>query len=259
LLILDSFDGANETQTLAQISRQMRIPKATALRHLLALEQAGYVVANAARDSYTLGSKPLTLAQRYLSQFSVLKQVRPIIAELAHKTGETAHFGVLEGCEVVYLEIAESPQRVRIYVQRGDRLPAHAVAAGKAILARGSDEAVEQFLRRAKLTRLTNATISDARAFRDELALTRAKGYGVNRGEWIEEIVGISCAVIGHDGEPLGALGVAGLGTRLQEAKLGSVGKIVCEHADRLSRLVGGHANAEPGRSKRAAAAGGRR
>jgi len=239
LLILESFDGAHRVQTLAQMSRRLAIPKATALRHLLALEYAGYVVADARRSSYTLGSKLLLLAQRYLGQFDMLDHARPIIAELAREAGETAHFAIMEGGEVVYLDIAEGPQRVRIYVQRGDRLPAHGVAAGKAILAQQPAEAVERFLA-AGLPPLTPNTITDPAAFRAELEATRSRGFALNLGEWVAEVTGVSAPVLAHSRGIVAAIGVAGLGTRLQEPRLAEVGMVVRRHAERLARLLGG-------------------
>src|SRR5258706_7908554 len=132
LKILESFDAANSTQTLARISAHLKIPKATALRTLRALEEMRYVFYEPREETYTLSSGVLTLAQRFLSRYETLAIARPLLADLASETGETAHFGVLQETEVVYLEIAESPQRIRAYVLRGDHLPAHCVAAGKA-------------------------------------------------------------------------------------------------------------------------------
>lgn len=236
--ILECFDHRSRALSLAEISRRTGVPKATALRHLLALDEAGYVVADDSRQSYSLGSRTLLLAERYLAQFDRLDSLRPLLAGLAEETGETAHYGVLEGSELVYLEIAESPQRVRVYVRRGDRLPAHAVAAGKAILAYESDAAVGAFLGRG-LAALTKHTITPPAAFRAELAAVRRRGHAVNLGEWVEEVTAVSAPVFGADGRAAGAVGVAGLGSRFHAARVAQVAELVKQCASRISSLLG--------------------
>ena len=242
--ILDCFDRQSRRLTLAEISRRTAIPKATALRHLLALDEAGYLVVDEGRQHYSLGSKALLLAERYLAQFDQLEVIRGALAELAQRTGETAHYGVLENTEMVYLEIAESPQRVRIYVRRGDRLPAHGVAAGKAVLAYESPETVAHFLAQG-LPTLTGKTITRATEFRNELAAVRRRGYAANLGEWVEEVTGVSAPVFGPDGRAMGAIGVAGPGTRMKAALVPEIGTVVRQAARRVSSLLGGRGPTE--------------
>ncbi len=239
LVMLESFDERHREQSLSDISRRLGIPKATALRHLLALQRAGYVTVDAKRQRYALGPQVLVLSRRYLEQFDILAQVRPVLADLAKATGETAHFGLLEGREVVYLEIAESPQRVRIYVQRGDRLPAHVVAAGKAILAHAPAE-VRQAFSAAGLPGLTPNSITSHRSFQAELALVRQRGYATNLGEWIDEVVGISAPVFAREQGVVGAIGVAGVGMRLRGPRLEELGAQVVRHAQHLTQTLGG-------------------
>jgi DNA-binding IclR family transcriptional regulator len=242
--ILECFDREHARLSLAEISRRTGVPKATALRHLLALDQTGYVVVDEARQHYSLGSMALLLAQRYLSQFDQLEAVRAALAGLAQQTGETAHYGVLEGAEMVYLEIAEGPQRVRMYVRRGDRLPAHAVAAGKAVLAHETPEALIEFLAHG-LPALTGRTITRTGDFRTELASVRRRGYAVNLGEWVEEVTAISAPVFGPGERATGAIGVAGPGTRLKAVRVPEIGTIVRNAARRLSALLGGRGLAD--------------
>lgn len=239
LAMLESFDERHPAQSLSEISQRLEIPKATALRHLLALEQAGYVTSDAKRQRYSLGPQLLVLARRYLAQFDILAQVRPALVELAQATRETAHFGVLEGRDVVYLEVTEGPQRVRIYVQRGDRLPAHSVAAGKAILAHAPPEQRLAFSREG-LPALTPTTIVTHKAFQAELAAVRRRGYATNQGEWITEVVGISAPVFAQERGVVGAIGVAGLGIRMKKAQLQDIAARVRQQAQQLTTALGG-------------------
>lgn len=239
LAALESFDGANPSQSLANISRRIGTPKATALRTLRALEVKGYVTLNEAEGTYSLAVGVLTLAQRYLTRYEALAIARPILAQVAAETGETAHYGVLQGNEVIYLEIAESPQRVRAYVVRGDHLPAHCVAAGKAILAYADPAAIEALVS-AGLPRLTPATIVRAKAFLSDLRVTRQRGYALNIGEWMEDVVGVSAPVFGHLGTVQGAVGIAGPRSRLNGRNVHQIGRLVHRYAEGISKKLGG-------------------
>ena len=236
--ILESFDAANSTQSLARISRHLKIPKATALRTLRALEEMRYVFYAPREETYALSSAVLALAQRFLSRYETVTVARPLLADLASETGETAHFGVLQDTEVVYLEIAESPQRIRAYVLRGDHVPAHCVAAGKAILAHTDPQTLEAFLA-SGLARMTPATITSRVSFLRDLRATQQRGYGVNVGEWMPDVTGVSAPVFGHTGIVEGAVGVAGPISRLSARKVHGVGRIVRQYADRLSAKLG--------------------
>ena len=79
-----------------------------------ALEQMRYVFYDAREEIYTLSSGVLTLAQRFLSRYETLTIARPLLADMASETGETAHFAVLQEAEVVYLEIGRASCRERV-------------------------------------------------------------------------------------------------------------------------------------------------
>lgn len=238
LAILECFDRRHPCLSLAEISRRLGIPKATAYRNLAALERFGYVVWDKRASTYSLGAKVLELSRRFLDQYEVLSVARPVLADLAAETGETAHIGVLNGADVVYVDIAESPQRVRAYVARGDRLPAHCVASGKAILAHADDALIEAVIE-SGLEKLTDKTVSTREAFLKDLAATRERGYGLNLGEWMDEVGAASAPVFSHLGQVIGAIGVAGPISRITPQKAEAIGRIVRKHADRVSAVLG--------------------
>lgn len=235
--MLEIFNTEREELTLAQISRELGLPKASCLRHLKALAQTGYVVYDRERKLYALGPAVLTLAQRFISQHASVLSCRPYLSQIAQETGETAHFGVLVGREVVYMDIAESPQRVRAVVGRGDRLPAHVTASGKAILAHTHRQIVEALLQ-SGIEAMTAHSITSAEIFRQELTITRERGYGVNLREWMDQVGAVSSPVFSQSRSIMGAIGVAGPISRLNESNIEEIGGIVCKHADRLSRSL---------------------
>jgi DNA-binding IclR family transcriptional regulator len=122
---------------------------------------------------------------------------------------------------------------------RGDHLPAHCVAAGKAILAHADAATVDAFLARS-LPRLTPTTITDRAAFLRDLRATKQRGYGLNVGEWMEDVTGVSAPVFTHSGTVQGAIGVAGPISRLNARNMHRIGRLVRRYADRVSHKLGG-------------------
>lgn len=239
--ILEAFDGEADALSLAEIAARTGVPKASALRHLKALAQMGYVIHDAAAKSYGLGPSILTLAERFLAQQPSVHACRPVLAGLARETGETAHYVVLQGADLVYLDIAESPRRVRAYVSRGDREPAHCMASGKAILAYSSPQTVERCIANG-LAPLTRHTITDADAFRAELAAIAKRGYGTNLSEWMDDVGAAGAPIFSSSGKVVGAIGVSAPLARLNAGNADAVGAVVLEHAARFTDLVAGRA-----------------
>ena len=241
LSILESFSGSAGELTLAEIAVRTGVAKASALRHLKALTQMGYAVHDRGRKTYTLGPATLPLAERFMAQQPSVQACRPFLEEIAQATGETAHYAVLRGAHVIYLDIAESPRRIRAYVSRGDRQPAHCMASGKAILAFSQDGVVDAVLQ-AGLTGLTAHTITEARAFRTELENIRAEGFGTNLSEWMDDVGAAAAPVFSSSGQVLGAIGVAAPIGRLNRENAAEVGALVRDRAQEFTQALSGRA-----------------
>jgi len=146
---------------------------------------------------------------------------------------------VLRVPDIVYVDIAESPQRVRAIVPRGEHLPAYCVASGRAILAHSDKETVERVIA-GGLKRRTKFTITRRGPFLEELKRIAERGYAANVGEWIEDVVGISSPVFSPDGNVFAAVGVSLPTSRIQPKRIESLGEIVSTFAGELSSGFGG-------------------
>src|SRR5215213_6255474 len=87
----------------------------------------------------------------------------------------------------------------------------HYTSLGKCLLAFLSEEEREEMLSRLRLERLTPRTITDTEGLREELLLTRERGYATNDEEHEEGVRAVGLPVIGRHGRPAAALSVATL------------------------------------------------
>lgn len=233
LAVLESFDGENVVQSLAEISRRLSIPKATALRILRALEARGFVDHNKSSKLYSLAPKVLTLAEAYWSGRGSLEVQRQTLPLLSKEAGETAHVSVLSGSNVIYIDIVKGPQQVSAFLEQYEGVPAYCAASGKAILAY-SDPLVVDGVLEDGLPQRTSSTITTRNAFLAELQQVKQLGYAISSGEWVDDVVAVSVPLFSGQGQVLGALGLALPKSRSSPERISELAQIAKRYAGQI-------------------------
>jgi len=185
-----------------------------------------------------MGPKVLTWSAVYTSGLDIRDKARPALEELHRLTQETVNLYLLDGNERVCLDFIESPQRVRVVVQRGERMPLHAGSAGKAILAFLPPERVQQILAKP-LERMTPNTITNRRKLLKELATIRAQGFAVSHGERFSDALGLAAPIFDANGKVVAALNVAGPVMRFTDADIQKLAPKMMQLAMHISRALG--------------------
>ncbi|WP_199548241.1 IclR family transcriptional regulator [Streptomyces sp. N35] len=177
---------------LRELGEELGVPRSSGdalLRHTLT--DRGWVRTDTTGSLYGIGIHALLTGTSYLDSDPRVRVVRPYLDEASEALGETIHLARLDGADVVYLATRESHEYLRTFSRVGRRLPAHAGALGKALLA----EAVEQRLPRGELAQLTPNTHATAETLAAELAEVRARGYAIDREESVLGIAGFGFAL----------------------------------------------------------------
>ncbi|WP_062380323.1 IclR family transcriptional regulator [Demequina pelophila] len=195
LAVLIALAGRPEGATLDELSAAVASPKSTVHRALASLVRAR-LAAKESAGHYILGDEFLRLAFANHDARPEQARVQPALRALADTFGETAHYGVLDGVEVVYrAKVEPSAGAVRLTSTIGGRNPAHCTAIGKLLLSQRleDDAAAQRFAREHQLAARTPHSIVDPYAFADELSLTRERGYAL---EEEESEIGINCIAV---------------------------------------------------------------
>ena len=221
--------------TLVDLARALGIPKSSLHGLLRTLTSRGWVSTDDTGTRFRLGMRALRVGAAYLDGDDNIGLLGTVLDELSRRFGEAVHLGRLDGAEVVYLAKRESVHHLRLYSAIGRRLPAHATALGKALLAGHPDQAADQMLT-WPLARLTAHTITDRRAFHTALAGVRASGYAVDREENADGIMCIAMAV------PLASPAVDAVSISVPVARLGP--ELEAAIVAALTETVGGLARA---------------
>lgn len=197
--------------SLDELSHRLHSPKSTVHRALGSLQRAKLAV-RTGRGRYRLGDEFLRLAAVHAAGRPEAQRIEPVLAALAARFGETAHYAVLEGRDVVYrakVDPAEGAVRLTSFV--GGRNPAHCTAVGKLELSRTveSVDALRDVLGPGPYERRTDRTITELPELWDEVVATRERGYARDDQE---NEVGVNCVAV-----PVafgGAVSVSGLAFR---------------------------------------------
>jgi DNA-binding IclR family transcriptional regulator len=221
--------------TLVDLARELGIPKSSLHGLLRTLTGRGWVHTDDTGSRFRLGMRALRVGAAYLDGDDTVGLIGGVLDELSRRFGEAVHLGRLDGDQVVYLAKRDSVHRLRLYSAIGRRLPAHATALGKALLAEHSETAADAIVS-WPLARLTPHTVTDRRAFHTTLAHVRTSGYAVDREENAE---GINCLAMAV---PLAVPAVDAVSISVPVARLSP--ELEAGIVAALRELVGGLAHA---------------
>jgi len=122
--VLSCFSHQTPELTMTQIAEQIGINKSTVHRLLATLEGKRFVERDQVTGIYKLGIRSLQMAYLTLEHNDLRRLAGPFLQRLCQQYRENVNLAVLDGADVIYIDIIESPQRVKLAAAIGQRLPA---------------------------------------------------------------------------------------------------------------------------------------
>jgi IclR family acetate operon transcriptional repressor len=203
--IIEYVVSAGRPLVAQEISNALAIPVSSLSYLLSTLVERGYL--QRAGRRYTPGPG-LERLQAHRGSFTLEDRVAPLVRTLRVQLNETTSFFVREGWEAEAIVTETSEQALRYAIETGRRLPLHALASGKAMLAALPQAELERYFAEAELERFTPSTITNEAKLRKQLAEVRETGFAITDEELSLGINGIG-RVVTMGGEVIGALSVA--------------------------------------------------
>jgi DNA-binding IclR family transcriptional regulator len=224
---------------LAELSKRVGLHNSTTFHLVRTMVSLGYVRQMKESKRYRIGRPLFALAANALDEIEMMSLATPVLEDLSRESGESAHFSVRMGDEVVVLARTSGPGAFQLSGRVGVVRPAHATALGKIVLAAFRPEQLARWLGRAELRRYTTNTITDSERLRRELAEVRRTGVAYDDGEFDAELRCVAVPVRDFSGHIAGALGLSGPVWRLSMETLQKRTRLVHTAADRLSAEFG--------------------
>jgi len=183
-------------------------PKSSVHRMLATLLNKDFIVQDDLTRKYSLTLKLWRLGLPALEQHDVSFVARPYLKELMQTTDETVHLAVSTGDgNVVYIAKFESQRSIRVQTQLGGAVPSYCTATGRSILA--NDARLWEAVKKMKVNKRTENTEINLGKLAGILQQIRDTGYAVTLGEMHSEMGGVAAPIFDHDGNVVGAFGVA--------------------------------------------------
>ena len=178
--ILELFAGESPELTQTEISDRLGLPVPTVHRLVKLLTERGWLVRDPATRRLRLGLG----AARLLPAVRLPDLAREPLRALAERTGETANLATLEGDQVLYLLSETGSHLLTLRSHVGLRLPVHATALGKCLLAQLDDDAARDAAGREPYERLTDRTTTSWSKLRTDLERIRRERVAYSREEF---------------------------------------------------------------------------
>jgi DNA-binding IclR family transcriptional regulator len=236
--IIEALSTERKGLGVTELSRRIGLHKSTAHRLLSTLARRAYVTKRA-DGGYQLGLKLIEAVSCYINSLELQTEARPYAAQITAELGLTAHIGILEGDQVVYIERLDVFSGIKLYSQIGLRRHAYCSSLGKCLLSGFGKEELEHILINCSFNRFTPNTLPSFEALYKELKKVRAQGYAVDNLEYSLNNRCIGAPIYDYRGEIIAAISASGPPTLLTESRVGEVADFVKIKAMEVSRSMG--------------------
>ena len=220
--------------TMTQIAERLGMNKSAVHRHLATLERKRFVQRDPVTGLYQLGVRLLQMAYLTLEHNDLHRLAAPFLRRLCDDYRETVDLAVLDDTDVVFLDVLESPQRVKLAAAIGQRLPAYATASGKSMLAFMPEAAVRRILGRGMPVTTEHAARS-TEILLEDLRQTRERGFALAVQEYEYGISAVAAPILDLSKQPIASISVAGPTYRLTLERMIEIGAQVVSVTRKLA------------------------
>lgn len=223
---------------VTELAKKAGLTKSLVFRLLYTLEQRGYVHKNEERRTYSLGYRPLYLANQTRKHSRLISSADRFMDELAEATHENVLLTVREDYHSVCVAMRQSPQQLRLFAEVGKAGPLHAGGGPKVLLAHAPSRVVEAVLD-GDLEGYTTTSIRDPDTLKRTLSQIESDGWTISLGELDPSAFSIAAPVFDHTGDTVAALSVAGPLSRLDDHRRTFYRDQLLTITNKFSRLLG--------------------
>lgn len=220
LAVMLSFSAKNGRMTIAQVSRLTGIPRAAVRRSLHTLTMLGFAAADDSGRFY-LRPRVLTVSHAFLSTSPLSLVSQPILNRLGDVLNEACSLAILDGDEIAYLARSASSRIMSPALNVGRRLPAYCTAIGQVLLAHLPPGEIDDYLKRTRLDRFTEHTVTSPKQFLALLRRIRENGYAVASQQMESRLCTLAVPVRDTSGRVVAGLNVI-VGRPMAESEMRS-------------------------------------
>jgi DNA-binding IclR family transcriptional regulator len=231
-------DGVGDVKGIAA---RLGTPRSTTHRMLNSLVAERYLL-HVPYKGYLLGPKLIHLGMKALEQRPLIAVARPHIEALAKQTGDTVHLGVLEDCDVFYLDKIAGTRGLEMRSRVGRRMPLALTSLGKGLLVGLPRDQWRPYYDRAVVSDLPSEgrpPLAPWPEFERRMASYIEQGWSFDLEE---NEIGIRCVgapVRDVRDQVVAAVSVASAVPYMPDERMAKLGPVVRATAEAISRELG--------------------
>ena len=237
--IMTLFDFDRASFTVQEISKRLNIPLSTTYKYVDVLLKRRLLAKKPGSKEIGLGLMIFRLGSIFAAGFDLIDTAIPHMKSLMKQSSETILLTAIESWNAICLERMEPQRLIKLSLERGRRLPLHAGASSKVLLAFQNDEFIADYIEHKNLENLTDKTITEPDYLLVELKLTRERGYSLSDSEVDDGAKAVAAPIFEHNGNLLAGLTIAGPSERIDKKRLKVLIDSVCTSAKEISNDIG--------------------
>lgn len=236
LKALGTIGRAEEPVLASELAELLDVSTPTAFRAAETLVVAGYAKRGPSDKGYLPSLEIVELAGDVVDNLGIRDPAREILAEAARAHGETVMMAIRDRGHVIFIDRMEGTKSLRFYCDLGRRLPLHAGAAGRCILANLDDEVHSAYIAREDLERMTPRTLVEPDQLLQDRRAIQDRGYAVSvdQVDWGVSAVGVP--IINLRGEALAVITIANRTSQWRSRDIENRARLLREAAARIQR-----------------------
>lgn len=205
--VIRCFRAYEGGMSLAQVAQATGLPRPTARRILLTLEELGYLHVDEGR--FVLTPRVLELGMAYVLSSGLWDTVRPRMEDLVRATGQSCSIAELDGSDIIYVaRVAAVPKIMTLAVSVGTRFPAVSTSLGKVLLAGHSDEEVAELLDVPSRSDVIPTWRPDKDEAISVVRDVRVRGWAISDGQLGAGVRSAAAPIRDRDGSTVAAINI---------------------------------------------------
>lgn len=236
--ILECFSENRRELKLSEIAKMLDLNKSTVHGIITTLKYHRLIDQDELTQRYRLGIRFLEFGDVIINSMDIRNVAYPVIEDVCGRIEETVNLGMIDGSDVIYIEMKECSKSIRISSKIGLRIPAYATADGRIILCYMEKDKLAKTLPK-RLKKFTVNTVTDKRKLMHRFSEMRENGYAIDNEEVVQGIKCVAAPIFDHKGDALYSLSAIGPSIRMTDDKIKDLKIIMKEAANEISRRIG--------------------
>ncbi len=239
LEIINLFSENRPEMKLSELSRRTGYPMPTVYRLISTLHKNGYIAHSENKNTYRLGLKFFEIASRVARGTGLLQAATTALENLSSSSGENASLSVFDGKSALCLASFDSSDSLKATIDVGERVPLHAGALSRTLLAYLPDTIQERTVNDPNLEVYTENTKTDPNDLMESLRSVRELGYAHSVSEAVPGVASLAAPIRDYRREVVGAVAILAPTQRMQEDRKDYLLKLLLDCTSEISSNLG--------------------